>query len=113
MAYNILSPAFKSKRLIPSRYKLDSAGPSFSNVTFNLGCSFSGDHQNTTNLILDHETFWMNLTESNQLGSDSHLPFKIRLEYSARVDYGLKDLSPKSWYVIIFMESKTKMSPLE
>ena len=57
----------------------------------------SGDHNGTTNLILDHQTFWMNLTESNQIDPDSGGQFQMTQEYSARSDLGLENMSPKSW----------------
>ena len=44
-------------------------------------------------MLLNHETYWMNLTEANQKGEAN-----IKLEYHTKVDLGLKDMSPKSWH---------------
>ena len=58
-----------------------------------------------SNMLLKHETYWMNLTEANELGQA-----KIRLEYDTKTDLGLKDMSPESWhtYVRILAQNKTE-----
>jgi len=75
----------------------------FEILAISLSCprQFLGDHQNTTNLILDHETFWLNLTESNQLSSGSGI--QLRPEYSAKIDFKLQNMSPKSWWDFSFV----------
>jgi hypothetical protein len=57
--------------------------------------TFAGNHPNTTNLILDHQTFWMNLTESNLVHPEPKM--QLRHEYSAKEDLKLENLSPESW----------------
>jgi hypothetical protein len=54
-----------------------------------------GDHPDTTNLILDHQTFWLNLTESNARISEPKI--NLKLEYSAKDSFGLENMSGKSW----------------
>jgi len=46
----------------------------------------------TTFELLDHVTFYGNVTEANIKGS-----ITFRMEYSAKEAYGLKDMSPQSW----------------
>ena len=70
-----------------------------------------GDHNETTNLILDHLTFSANLTEMNQqleefnssVTSEEHISLlnytaNMTLEYSAMNDLQLQDMSPNSWW---------------
>ena len=62
-----------------------------------------GDHNDTTNLVLDHFTFMANLSEINKevenldLGT-SNYTINMTLEYSARTDLQLENMSPLSWW---------------
>ena len=62
-----------------------------------------GDHNETTNLVLDHLTFMTNLSEINKdfenfdLGT-SNYTINMTLEYSARTDLQLENMSPLSWW---------------
>ncbi|KAG7158226.1 Sphingomyelin phosphodiesterase-like 1 [Homarus americanus] len=51
-----------------------------------------GDRENTTRLVLDHETYIMNLTEAQETG----LVRWYQL-YSAREQYGMTSLTPADW----------------
>ena len=53
-----------------------------------------GSHDETTNLILDHETYFFDLakTISRNDGTLVH-----NFEYSAKTNFGLEDLSAESW----------------
>ena len=65
-----------------------------------------GDHNETTNLVLDHLTFMTNLSEINKevenLDSGhfyiGNYTVNMTLEYSARNDLGLENMSPMSWW---------------
>ena len=66
---------------------------------------FLGNHNETTNLVLDHLTFSANLTEMNQKleilnrnTSLSNYTANMTLEYSAINDLQLQDMSPNSWW---------------
>ena len=59
----------------------------------------------TTNLVLDHLTFFGNLTAMNKqvIGSNNTISSlnytaNMTLEYSAINDLQLEDMSPKSWW---------------
>ncbi|XP_064651922.1 sphingomyelin phosphodiesterase-like [Lineus longissimus] len=54
--------------------------------------TLDGDHKETTRMVLDHETYVMNLTEANLSG----VP-KWKLEYTAKDAYNLKSLLPSDW----------------
>lgn len=51
-----------------------------------------GDRQNSTRLVLDHETYVMNLTEAQETGSA-----RWYWLYSAREEYGMTSLTPADW----------------
>ena len=46
--------------------------------------------------LLDHESFWLNLTEAN-LKDEAEWKF----EYSAKEAYGLESLQPQQWAQLI------------
>ena len=46
-----------------------------------------------SNLLVNHQTFYMDLTKANQRGFA-----EMTQLYDAKTDLGLEDLSPKSWY---------------
>jgi hypothetical protein len=46
--------------------------------------------------IVDHSTYWTNISEANNAKNTSQPP-RFLLEYSAKAAYSLPDLSPKSW----------------
>lgn len=46
--------------------------------------------------LLDHESFWLNLTEAN-LNDKADWKF----EYSAKAAYGLESLQPQQWAQLI------------
>ena len=52
----------------------------------------TGDHNGTTNLILDFTTYYFDLSAAAKTGK-----LASKREYSAKEGYGLNDLSPKSW----------------
>jgi hypothetical protein len=45
-----------------------------------------------TNLLVDHQTYYLDLKTANRLG---HV--NMTLEYSAKADLDLEDMSPESW----------------
>ena len=77
-----------------------------------------GDHNQTTNLVLDHLTFSGNLTAMNNhvevfndTNSFMNYTSNMTLEYSAINDLQLEDMSPKSWwsYVKTMAKSPVKL----
>ncbi|TRY79928.1 hypothetical protein TCAL_07064 [Tigriopus californicus] len=56
-----------------------------------------GNHNDSTNLILDHSTSYFDLQASIQASSLVHVE-----EYSAKKDFHLHDLSPQSWRDLVF-----------
>ncbi|BFZ21086.1 hypothetical protein BsWGS_24125 [Bradybaena similaris] len=71
-------------------------GPSVTPYTYvNMGFRFytvDGDYGNSSYQVLDHETFYMNLTKA-------HIEGKItwEFEYSAKAAYNLPSIYPKDW----------------
>jgi sphingomyelin phosphodiesterase len=55
-----------------------------------------GDHDATTRLVIDHETWIMNLKEANLY--DFPIYYKL---YSTRAAYNLKALRPSDWDELI------------
>lgn len=51
-----------------------------------------GDHDTTTRLVIDHESWIMNLKEANLYG----YPIWYKL-YTARAAYNMKALRPSDW----------------
>ena len=51
--------------------------------------------------VLDHQTYYFNLTEANNNSNTNRSRLNFRLEYSALSSLGLKDLSPESWSLYV------------
>ncbi|XP_076823452.1 sphingomyelin phosphodiesterase-like [Clavelina lepadiformis] len=68
-------------------------GPGFTTYSYkNSGYriyTMDGDYQGTTNILLDAETYFLNITDANLNGNS-----KWQLEYTFSKDYGMKNLSP-------------------
>uniref|UniRef100_A0A914Y9K9 Sphingomyelin phosphodiesterase n=1 Tax=Panagrolaimus superbus TaxID=310955 RepID=A0A914Y9K9_9BILA len=71
----------------PSLTTFSEANPAYKIYTID------GNYTGSTFTVIDEETFWANLTEIN---ANDKVEFK--LEYNKRKDYGMKDLSPASYY---------------
>ncbi|KAG8195711.1 hypothetical protein JTE90_002974 [Oedothorax gibbosus] len=70
----------------PSVTTYDGVNPSYRIYTVD------GSYPGTTNAVLDHETYYLNLTEANLLGEP-----RWRMSYSAREEYQLSSLNPDQW----------------
>ncbi|KAK4313929.1 hypothetical protein Pmani_014760 [Petrolisthes manimaculis] len=55
-----------------------------------------GDRQDTTRLVLDHETYITNLTEAHETGSTRWF-----LSYGAREKYQMTSLTPEAWQELV------------
>ncbi|KAK3858597.1 hypothetical protein Pcinc_035220, partial [Petrolisthes cinctipes] len=55
-----------------------------------------GDRQDTTRLVLDHETYITNLTEAHETGSTRWF-----LSYGAREKYQMASLTPEAWQELV------------
>ena len=78
---------------------------------------YTGDHNETTNLVLDHLTFSGNLTDMNKQvetfnGTITSLNYtaNMSLEYSAINDLGLEDMSANSWWNYVKKMAKSPSS---
>jgi sphingomyelin phosphodiesterase len=58
--------------------------------------TMDGGYNGTSNALLDHESYWLNLTEAN-LKDKAEWKF----EYSAKEAYGLESLQPQEWARLI------------
>ncbi|CAI8030322.1 Sphingomyelin phosphodiesterase [Geodia barretti] len=58
--------------------------------------TMDGNYNGTSNALLDHESYWLNLTEAN-LKDKAEWKF----EYSAKEAYGLGSLQPQEWARLI------------
>ena len=63
--------------------------------------------------MLDHSTFWANLTELNNAAENtanplSRLSINSSLEYSALPDLKLPDMSPRSWWNYVKKLAKSR-----
>ncbi|KAI6654603.1 hypothetical protein LOD99_999 [Oopsacas minuta] len=54
----------------------------------------------TTYEILDYEQYFLNLTKANVIAKEGKTP-QFELNYSAKKLYGMKDLSPDSWWSLV------------
>ncbi|XP_035230475.1 sphingomyelin phosphodiesterase-like [Stegodyphus dumicola] len=70
----------------PSVTSYDGVNPSYRIYTVD------GNYPESTQAVLDHETYYLNLTEANMLDKP-----KWRKSYSARKEYGLTSLQPDQW----------------
>jgi sphingomyelin phosphodiesterase len=71
----------------PSLTTFSQANPAYKIYTID------GNYTGSTFTVIDEETYWANLTEIN---ANDKVEFK--LEYNKRQEYGMKDLSPASYY---------------
>ena len=53
-----------------------------------------GKRQDSSHVLLDHETYYFNLDELN---AESEHNIKYKMEYSAKSSLEMKDLTPESW----------------
>ena len=70
-----------------------------------------GDHNETTNLVLDHHTFMTNLSEINRESNESELSnftINMTLEYSAVKDLQLENMSPLAWWNYVKRLAKSR-----
>lgn len=65
-------------------------------IIFAINFFTDGDHDATTRLVIDHETWIMNLKEANLY--DFPIYYKL---YSARNAYNMKALRPADWDELI------------
>ena len=76
---------------------------------------FIGEHNDTTNLVLDHFTFMANLSDINKevenedIGA-SNYTINMTLEYSARNDLQLENMSPMSWWNYVKKMAKSSLN---
>ena len=66
--------------------------------------TLDGLYQNTTWQVLDHETYFMNLTEANLKGRNETPVW--RLEYSARRAFNMTTLFPADWSALVDRASR-------
>ena len=81
--------------------------------------SSSGNHNDTTNLVLDHFTYWFDLDDLNnqtfevQALANQSTSLNMSLEYSATQDLQLPDMSPRSWWEYVKRLAKSKDRSIE
>ncbi|KAB0397067.1 hypothetical protein E2I00_012022, partial [Balaenoptera physalus] len=65
-----------------------------------------GNYSGSSHLVLDHETYILNLTQANQPGATPHW----KLLYRARETYGLPNVLPAAWHDLVYrMRSDTQL----
>lgn len=84
--YLILGRATNIAYIAPSLTPYDNVNPAY-RIYY-----IDGDHKDTTRLVVDHETWMMNLTEANL----NDYP-EWQKSYSARDAYSLPTLRPTDW----------------
>jgi len=61
--------------------------------------TIDGDYEGSTFQMLDHQTYYMNLTEAN-INRDTK-PIEFILSYSARQAFQMTDLTPHEWHNLV------------
>lgn len=61
-----------------------------------------GNYSGSSHVVLDHETYIMNLTEANEPGATPHW----YLLYRARETYGLPNALPTAWHDLVYRMRK-------
>ncbi|XP_004279302.1 sphingomyelin phosphodiesterase isoform X1 [Orcinus orca] len=65
-----------------------------------------GNYSGSSHLVLDHETYILNLTQANEPGATPHW----QLLYRARETYGLPNVLPAAWHDLVYrMRSDTQL----
>lgn len=66
--------------------------------------TIDGQHPDSTFAVLDHETYYMNLTQAN-LDRDSK-PIEYLWSYSAQKAFQMNDLTPAEWHKLVLNMKK-------
>jgi len=85
----------------PSQTPIDGLNPSYRIYTIDAG--ESGNFSESTNYVLDHETFWMDLVSAQQSGEVAFQPL-----YKAKEVLGTEELRAQDWYDYAVRMSKQR-----